>query len=167
MRRLPRLWSLALLFIAGAGPVIASSAELQECRAVRFGVVGFSDVAAVTALTSEVLKTLGYSPTSLNLSVPIIFASMQAGSVDVFLGNWMPAQEGDSKPYLANKSVEIVGPNLEKAKFTLAVPHYLYEAGLRDFVVYSWQGFGGPPGMPGPLLRPPRQRGLVIRRRMG
>jgi len=142
MRRLPRLWSLALLFIAGAGPVIASSAELQECRAVRFGVVGFSDVAAVTALTSEVLKTLGYSPTSLNLSVPIIFASMQAGSVDVFLGNWMPAQEGDSKPYLANKSVEIVGPNLEKAKFTLAVPHYLYEAGLRDFA--SIRQFAGP-----------------------
>ncbi len=26
------------------------------------------------------------------------------------------------------------------------------EAGLRDFVVYSWQGFGGPPGMPAPLL---------------
>lgn len=26
------------------------------------------------------------------------------------------------------------------------------EAGLRDFVVYSWQGFGGPPGMAAPLL---------------
>ena len=27
------------------------------------------------------------------------------------------------------------------------------EAGLKDFVVYSWQGFGGPPGMPAALLR--------------
>jgi tripartite-type tricarboxylate transporter receptor subunit TctC len=26
------------------------------------------------------------------------------------------------------------------------------EAGLRDFVVYSWQGFGGPAGMPAPLV---------------
>jgi len=26
------------------------------------------------------------------------------------------------------------------------------EAGLQDFVVYSWQGFGGPPGMPPALL---------------
>jgi glycine betaine/proline transport system substrate-binding protein len=58
---------------------------------------------------------------------------MQAGNIDIFLGNWMPAQEGDSKPYLADKSVEVIGPNLEKAKFTLAVPRYLYEAGLRDF----------------------------------
>ena len=133
MRTFRRLWLLTLLLMAGTGPVIAATPEPQQCRAVRFGVVGFSDVAAVTALASEVLKPLGYAPTSLNLSVPIIFSSMQAGSVDVFLGNWMPAQAGDSKPYLANKSVEIVGPNLEKAKFTLAVPHYLYQAGLRDF----------------------------------
>ncbi|MBK1659535.1 Bug family tripartite tricarboxylate transporter substrate binding protein [Paracraurococcus ruber] len=27
------------------------------------------------------------------------------------------------------------------------------EAGLRDFTVYSWQGFGGPAGLPDPLLR--------------
>lgn len=27
------------------------------------------------------------------------------------------------------------------------------EAGLADFVVYSWQAYGGPPGMPAPLLR--------------
>ncbi|UFN48781.1 tripartite tricarboxylate transporter substrate binding protein [Roseomonas sp. OT10] len=26
------------------------------------------------------------------------------------------------------------------------------EAGLRDFVVYSWQGFGGPAGLPAPVL---------------
>jgi tripartite-type tricarboxylate transporter receptor subunit TctC len=26
------------------------------------------------------------------------------------------------------------------------------ESGLRDFVVYSWQAYGGPPGMPAPLL---------------
>jgi tripartite-type tricarboxylate transporter receptor subunit TctC len=26
------------------------------------------------------------------------------------------------------------------------------EAGLKDFVVYSWQALGGPPGMPAPLL---------------
>jgi glycine betaine/proline transport system substrate-binding protein len=131
MRTLPIFRLAALLLLAGAAPI--GAAEPEECRALRFGVVGFSDVAAVTALTTEVLKSLGYTPTSLNLSVPIIFASMQAGNVDVFLGNWMPAQAGDSKPYLADRSVEVIGPNLEKAKFTLAVPHYLYEAGLRDF----------------------------------
>jgi tripartite-type tricarboxylate transporter receptor subunit TctC len=27
------------------------------------------------------------------------------------------------------------------------------ESGLRDFVVYSWQAYGGPPGMPAPLVQ--------------
>jgi glycine betaine/proline transport system substrate-binding protein len=129
-----------LLLVACSEVGIAG--EPAECRNVRFGVVGFSDVAAVTALTSEVLKQIGYSPSSVNLSVPIIFTSLQARSIDVFLGNWMPAQEADSRPYLTNGSVEIVGPNLEKAKFTLAVPRYLYEAGLKDFA--DIQRFAGP-----------------------
>jgi choline ABC transporter permease protein len=119
------------LLAAVAG--VCAAGEPAECRNVRFGVVGFSDVAAVTALTSEVLKQLGYSPASINLSVPIIFASLRTKSIDVFLGNWMPAQKADSGPYLADGSVEVVGPNLEKAKFTLAVPRYLYDAGLMDF----------------------------------
>jgi glycine betaine/proline transport system substrate-binding protein len=129
-----------LLLVAVSGVSVAG--EPAECRNVRFGVVGFSDVAAVTALTSEVLKELDYAPTSVNLSVPIIFASLQTRSVDVFLGNWMPAQEGDSRSYLTNGSVEIVGPNLERAKFTLAVPRYLYDAGLEDFA--DIKNFAGP-----------------------
>ena len=121
---------------------VSAAAEPAECRNVRFGVVGCSDVAAVTAITSEVLKRLQYEPATINLPVPIIFASLQNRNIDVFLGNWMPAQEADSKPYLANRSVEVVGPNLEKAKFTLAVPQYLYDAGLKDFA--SIKRFAGP-----------------------
>ena len=150
MQRLHRRWRVAGLLVAvllvtmvlGAMPGVSAAAEPLECRNVRFGVVGFSDVAAVTAITSEVLTRLGYAPASVNLPVPIIFASLQNRNIDVFLGNWMPAQEADSKPYLANRSVEVVGPNLEKAKFTLAVPQYLYDAGLQDFA--SIQKFAGP-----------------------
>src|SRR5690606_1029861 len=53
--------------------------------------------------------------------------------IDVFLGNWMPSMEGDAKPYLEDGSVESVGVNLEGAKYTLAVPTYLAEQGLKDF----------------------------------
>jgi glycine betaine/proline transport system substrate-binding protein len=140
MRRFRRLCLVVVLLAAVSG--VSAAAEPAACRNVRFGVVGFSDVAAVTAITSEALARLGYAPATVNLPVPIIFASLQNRNIDVFLGNWMPAQEADSKPYLANRSVEVVGPNLEKAKFTLAVPQYLYDAGLKDFA--SIQRFAGP-----------------------
>jgi glycine betaine/proline transport system substrate-binding protein len=41
--------------------------------------------------------------------------------------------EADVRPYLEDGSVESVGVNLEGAKYTLAVPRYLAEQGLKDF----------------------------------
>jgi len=67
------------------------------------------------------------------LSVPVTYASLKNKDIDVFLGNWMPSMEGDSRAYFADGSVEVVGANLTGAKYTLAVPAYTQEAGLKDF----------------------------------
>jgi glycine betaine/proline transport system substrate-binding protein len=82
---------------------------------------------------ARVLADLGYQPRTTLLSVPVTFAAMKARNIDVFLGNWMPAQTNDRRPYLEDGSIEIVRTNLVGAKYTLAVPAYIYEAGLRDF----------------------------------
>uniref|UniRef100_UPI001358320F glycine betaine ABC transporter substrate-binding protein n=1 Tax=Geminicoccus flavidas TaxID=2506407 RepID=UPI001358320F len=55
------------------------------------------------------------------------------GDIDVFLGNWMPTMEADVRPYLDKGTVEEVRTNLEGAKYTLAVPKYLHDEGLKDF----------------------------------
>src|SRR3546814_20526958 len=49
------------------------------------------------------------------------------------LGNWMPTMEGDIAKYREDGSVETVRANLEGAKYTLAVPKYTAEKGLKDF----------------------------------
>ncbi|MCG5479394.1 MAG: glycine/betaine ABC transporter substrate-binding protein, partial [Ensifer alkalisoli] len=51
----------------------------------------------------------------------------------VFLGNWMPTMEADIAPYREDKSVEIFGPNLEGAKYTLATNAKGAELGIKDF----------------------------------
>jgi len=107
--------------------------EPESCQTVRFADIGWTDVAATTGLASHLLRKLGYQPQVTVLSIPVTYASMKNKDIDVFLGNWMPAQEGDSRAYLAEGSVEIVGANLTGAKYTLAVPAYLHEAGLKDF----------------------------------
>jgi hypothetical protein len=76
---------------------------------------------------------IGYTPTITVLSVPVTFASLKNKDIDVFLGNWMPAQEADRAPYDADGSITVVGPNLFGAKYTLAVPAYFYAQGLKDF----------------------------------
>jgi glycine betaine/proline transport system substrate-binding protein len=129
--------ALALLaLLAGAGPAVAASPTQLDgdaCRTVRLSDVGWTDVTATTALFSVLLERLGYRPQVTVLAVPVTFASMKNKDIDVFLGNWMPTQEGDSRAYVADGSIEVLGPNLTGAKYTLAVPSYTYDAGLKSF----------------------------------
>jgi glycine betaine/proline transport system substrate-binding protein len=124
---------VALLALGGSSVAAAGTApEPQACRTVRLADAGWTDVTVTTALLSAVLRDLGYEPSTTLLSVPVTFAVMKSRNIDVFLGNWMPAQSRDLQPYLEDRSVEVVRANLTGAKYTLAVPAYAYEAGLRS-----------------------------------
>jgi glycine betaine/proline transport system substrate-binding protein len=107
--------------------------EPAACATVRLSDIGWTDVTATTAVFSTLLRRLGYHPTVTVLSVPVTFASIKHNDIDVFLGNWMPAMEGDRAKYIADGSVEVVRTNLTGAKYTLAVPAYTFDAGLKTF----------------------------------
>ncbi|XKG58274.1 choline ABC transporter substrate-binding protein [Caenispirillum salinarum] len=111
----------------------AQAADPAECKEVTFSDVGWTDITATTATASVILEALGYEPETELLSVPVTYASMANNEVDVFLGNWMPTMEGDIRPYLEAGTVETLDANLEGAKYTLAVPEYVYEGGLQSF----------------------------------
>ncbi len=119
--------------VCAAALTTAGAAEPDSCKAVRFADVGWTDIAATTATASFVLKALGYEPTTQILSVPVTYTSLANKDIDVFLGNWMPTMEADIKPHLEAKTVETLVTNLEGAKYTLAVPKYTYDAGLKSF----------------------------------
>jgi glycine betaine/proline transport system substrate-binding protein len=116
-----------------AGEAAAGQRDPVQCQTVRFSDVGWTDVTATTALVTQLLRSIGYLPTVTVLSVPVTFASVQNNDIDVFLGNWMPAQAADRGRYVEEGSVVVIRPNLTGAKYTLAVPAYTYEAGLKDF----------------------------------
>ena len=119
--------------LLGLAAATASAADPASCKTVRFSDIGWTDVTATTALTSLILKDLGYTPKITVLSVPVTYQSLKNKDLDVFLGNWMPSMEADRKPFTDDKSIDVVGANLEGAKYTLAVPQYTYDAGLKDF----------------------------------
>jgi glycine betaine/proline transport system substrate-binding protein len=111
----------------------ASAAEPASCGTVRFSDVGWTDITATTATASVLLKALGYETDIKVLSVPVTYSSLKNKDIDVFLGNWMPTQEGDVRPYLTEKTVESFGPNLVGAKYTLATNEKGAELGIKDF----------------------------------
>jgi glycine betaine/proline transport system substrate-binding protein len=119
--------TLSVLAICAAGPALA------DCGTVRFSDVGWTDITATTATTSILLNALGYKTTTDILSVPITYASMAQGDIDVFLGNWMPTMEGDIASYREVGTVDTVRTNLEGAKYTLATNAAGVAAGITDF----------------------------------
>ncbi len=110
----------------------AAQAEEATCKKVRFADVGWTDIQVTTATIQVILDALGYEPEIKTLAVPVTYASLKNKDIDVFLGNWMPSMTADVKEYLADKSVESIGTNLENAGYGLVVPQYVAEAGIKS-----------------------------------
>ncbi len=107
----------ALIAAAATG---ASAQDAASCSEITFSDVGWTDITATTAVTTEILDALGYSTDVKILSVPVTYTSMADGDIDVFLGNWMPTMEADIAPYREAGTVDTVRTNLTGAKYTLA-----------------------------------------------
>ncbi|MBI2718447.1 MAG: choline ABC transporter substrate-binding protein [Rhizobiales bacterium] len=136
--KLAAVLALGAGLAAMAAPAMAGEAE--SCKTVRMSDVGWTDITAITAMTAAILEPMGYVGDIKQLSVPVTYASMKNKDIDVFLGNWMPSMANDIKAYSEDGSVETIGANLEGAKYTLAVPQYTYDKGLRDFAdVYKFR----------------------------
>ena len=109
-------------------------AEEASCKTVRFADVGWSDIAATTGLASVVLEGLGYKPSVTIASVPIAFAGIKSKQIDAFLGYWNPSMTPMIEPFVKAGQIKVLDqPNLVGAKYTLAVPAYLYDKGLKTF----------------------------------
>ncbi|NVO06755.1 MAG: choline ABC transporter substrate-binding protein [Rhodoferax sp.] len=124
-----------IAFLAVAALAAQSAlADDASCKTVRFADVGWSDIAATTGMASVVLEGLGYKPTVTIASIPIAFAGMKKKQIDVFLGYWNPSMTPQIEPFVKAGDIKVLDvPNLVGAKYTLAVPTYLFDKGLKTF----------------------------------
>jgi len=118
------------------GMLVLSSANAYAdtgCDTVKMADPGWSDIAATNAVAGLLLDGMGYKAKVDTLAVPIAFGGLKDGQLDVFLGNWMPAQQGFYDKFVANGDVTQLAKNLQGTEFTLAVPDYVWDAGVHDF----------------------------------
>ncbi|MFD1880447.1 choline ABC transporter substrate-binding protein [Paracoccus pacificus] len=138
-----RLIPAALTAIILATPVLAQ--DPATCETVRLSDPGWTDITATNGVAATVLGALGYKPQIQTLSVPIGYEALKNGEIDAFLGNWMPAQQKFRDDLDASGKVDVLGQNLEGAKFTLAVTKAAADLGIKDFADLDAQkdAFGG------------------------
>ncbi|MEF0940065.1 choline ABC transporter substrate-binding protein [Rhizobium sp. BR 362] len=110
-----------------------AKADSDSCRTIHLSDPGWTDITSTNGVTGVLLGALGYEPDIKTLSVPIGYQSMKTGEIDVFLGNWMPAQKAFVDDLNKSKAIEVLNRNLQGAKFTLAVPTYVADKGIKDF----------------------------------
>ncbi|WP_299846118.1 choline ABC transporter substrate-binding protein [uncultured Paracoccus sp.] len=148
MKRVIVTTALTLL----AAPALADD---EACKAVRLSDPGWTDITATNGVASVVLQGLGYEPEISTLSVPVGYEALKTGDTDVFLGNWMPAQQKFRDDLDASGVVDLLGQNLEGAKFTLAVTTPGADLGVKDFAdldaqkdAFEGKIYGIEPGAP-------------------
>ena len=112
----------------------AFAAEPASCKKLTLAEIGWADITATNAIASVVAEGLGYQPQQMMASVPIAFTGVSNKQIDVFLGYWSPSMDPVVKPFIDSNRVKVLDtPNLVGAKYTLAVPTYAAEAGLKSF----------------------------------
>lgn len=121
--------ALALLLAT----VFTTGAALAADKEVRLVYVGWTGVTIKTELAQSMLECLGYKTSATLVSVPIAYKAMSMNEADVFLGNWMPSMQTIAEQFFNDGSVEQFVANMPGAKYTLAVPAYVYDGGLQHF----------------------------------
>ena len=123
----------ALMGTALAAAGMAKAADPATCAPVRMADLGWTDIVLTNTTAEVILSALGYQPSQTLLGLDVSFVSLRSGEMDIFQGNWRPVQDVQYKEFFDDGSVEVLAQNLEGAKFTLAVPKYVSDAGVKSF----------------------------------
>ncbi len=99
---------------------------------IRIGHVDWPGVTVKSHVVEEILTILGYKVDMKMLMLPVIFKGLDDGELDFFLGMWYPTQRPNFEPYKEKGTVGMVGVNLNETTYKLAVPTYVWEAGVKS-----------------------------------
>lgn len=121
--------------------------------------VSWTGVTIKSEIAVSVLESLGYEAENKVFSVPITYSALSTGDADVFFGNWMPSMANVANKFFDKGTVIKYVANMPGAKYTLAVPSYCAEAGLKDFSDIAkfgdkldWKIYGIEPGNDGNMI---------------
>src|SRR5476649_2974812 len=131
-----RLFNRYLLTLTGAALLSAQAmaAEPASCKAIRMGVVSWTDVVATSGMAEVLLNGLGYESKQTSAVQQIIFAGIRDKRLDIFLGYWKPAMDKNIAPFVAANQVKVLDkPSMDDAQASLAVPDYVAEGGIKTF----------------------------------
>lgn len=120
---------MTIFFSSGCS---SKSAENEEIT-IKIMKVQWTGVSIKSEIISEIITALGYDVEINTVSVTLAFRALASGHGHVFVGAWFPTMKEISAPFVENGYVKNLSINMTEAKYTLAVPTFCFERGLRHF----------------------------------
>ena len=123
------LSAIVAMAVQFAAPV--ASAEYEE-GTVRFGTPTWPGVTVKTEVAARIMEAIGYQTRSTNASPAFAINSLKTDDLDVYLGGWMPTEKHMIEPAQEKGEVEVLATNISGAIMGIAVPEYVWNAGVRS-----------------------------------
>ncbi|QGY40418.1 glycine/betaine ABC transporter substrate-binding protein [Pseudodesulfovibrio cashew] len=148
-----------LFAVLAIATIFCSTLTAQAADKITVASVSWTGVTIKSEIAVSVLKSLGYKAENKVFSVPITYTALSTGDADVFFGNWMPSMANIANKFFESGKVIKYVANMPGAKYTLAVPTFCAEAGLKDFSDIAkfgdkldWKIYGIEPGNDGNMI---------------
>lgn len=133
---------LSLIIASFSGPVMA---EANDTITLAEG------VQAKNAVAFHILKNLGYKVEIKSVGDQNAHRAIAQGDLDIHLGSWMPSMKEARKKL--EDEIDLVTTNMDDGLYTMAVPEYVWEAGVKSHAdldkyadKFEKKMYVGPPG---------------------
>ena len=101
-------------------------------KPIRFGVPPWPGVTVKTEVVCQILNAMGYETNQLEIGPPVIYKGLTSGDVDAYVAAWIPQQNEMFIPLRDKKAIDVIGVNVDEADTGLAVPTYVWDAGVHS-----------------------------------
>ena len=99
---------------------------------VTLGYVDWPGVTVKTQVAAQILNYMGYETDLKSLAVPVVFKGLANKDLDIFMGAWLPTMKSISEKYFKDGQIMELTVNLNETIYTLAVPKYVWDAGVKS-----------------------------------
>ncbi len=127
----PVRFSMALVAAVAMSTITATATAADgDAPTIRFGTPTWPGVTVKTEVAAQLVETMGYNVKQTNSSPAFAYNALKSDDLDIFLGGWMPTQKNMADPLIEEGSVKVMATNISDAIMGIAVPQYVYEAGV-------------------------------------
>jgi len=120
------LLSLLVLLSSFTLPAAADNSE-----PIVLGEPDWPGIWGKNAVAENILENIGYEVEIKSVKNIMIYQGMIRGDIDIYLGSWMPSDKPTREGL--DGDINVVRKNLTEGLYTLGVPEYVWEAGVKSF----------------------------------